>query len=196
MSELGMKFVGKDPNGTARAIKVDNSGRLFMSGESEVVQFSKANKIPPRNADADYEPREAGYSKIFYLPQLVTPYAAEGFAKGASRNIFDQMIVIYSSVNIAFSVGIGPTYTSDDSFGVPLYGYTIGEIPAASATNKPQRMILIPEKSAYPMSGYNVVYEVAELRQPVPSFRLAIFATDNAAIPTQGELKIMCVRRY
>lgn len=196
MSEQGLKFVGKDTSGNAKPISVDPTGKILTTGRSEIVIFSVDNKLPPRNADTDYQPRTAGYVKAFNLPHLWTPYAAEGFAKKEYRNIFDQTIIIWSSLDIALDVAFGPMDSTDNEIGNPMYSLSIGSIPAASATNKPQRMILIPEKSSYPMTGYNVVYEVAELRQPVPAFRLGIAAADNTAVPTQGEIKIMCVRRY
>ena len=191
MPELGLKFVGKDPNNVAKPISVNTNGELLVSGKSDITVYSKSNPLAPRNA-GDYELREAT-SKIFVFPHLWTPYNQPGYNIFTYRNIFDQIFVISSTYDAIVSIQFQILEASGSyEVSYPLYGINLGVIDASNGTTK-KKMILTPEKSSLTVDGYNQVIELPELRQPFPSFGIKV-TTESA--PTKGEFLILNARRY
>lgn len=168
-------------------------GDVKTSTKSEVKLYSKTNPMAGRVA-SDYEPRET-YYKTHHIPQLQAMATGEGFTAGEYRGIFDQSIVIQSTLDVPLNVRIGPTGVPSISQLTGNYAYLLemGDIKVGHLST--QMLTMVPESSY----GINLeiqgktIRHVPELRQAWPGFYLVL---QTATAPTQGEIKILVSRRF
>lgn len=190
MADEFLRIGGRGTDGTAKAIKTDNDGRISQRGESEVVVFSKTNPLPPRIA-SDFEPRDTK-DKGHAFPHLWTPHTQSPFSNKSYRNIFDQTFTIFSTLDVEVKVTfyVIENSTSPDMW-VEMMSINVGTLPAKTKY-MPSMLVLTPEKTTM-ATGISTVVELPELRQPYPAFRINI---QPLAVATTGEIKIMNTRRY
>lgn len=190
MADEFLRVGGRGIDGTAKALKTDNDGRILQRGESEVIVFSKDNPLPPRIA-SDFEPRvtkDKGHS----FPHMWTPYPQPPFSNKSYRNIFDQTFTIFSTLDVEVKVTFYVIeHTASPDMWVEIMSINVGTLPAKTRY-MPSMMILTPEKTTM-SAGISTVVELPELRQPYPAFRINIQPLE---VPTIGEIKIMNTRRY